>query len=74
MKYVAFDLASSLFLLEHIFLRIVQLYLRLSGQFPVCLFFFYEKILSVKKAPNAKQTIFTVLKAFVVQKIVAFVV
>ena len=32
----------------------IVLYLRLSGQFQASLFFFYEKILSVKKHSQAK--------------------
>ena len=43
----------------------VVVYMRLSGQFPVCLFFLYEKILSIKKYKSAKQMIFTLLEVFV---------
>ena len=43
--------------------------MRLSGQFQICLFFFfYEKIFSVKKAPKRKQTIFTLLEIFACPK------
>ena len=41
----------------------VILYLRLSGQFQVCLFF-YEKILSVKKAPKRTTNNFYSLRSF----------
>ena len=49
----------------------VVLYLRLSRQFQVCLFF-YEKKLSLKKAPKGKINNFPPLKSFCAQKIVAF--
>ena len=48
--------------------------MRLSGQFQVCSFFFYEKILNVRKEPKRKETIFTFLEKNCPQKIVAFVV
>ena len=47
--------------------------MRLSGQFPVC-FFFYENNLSVKKALKPKTNNFLPLRSFCAQKIVAFVV
>ena len=43
--------------------------MRLLGQFPVCLFLLYEKILSIKKYKSAKKTIFTLLEVFVRAKI-----
>ena len=48
--------------------------MRLSRQFRGCLFFFKPKRFERKKAPDAKQTTFTLLKVFVHAKIVAFVV
>ena len=37
-------------------------------------YFFYEKVLNAQKAPNAKQTTFTLLEDLVLREIVAFVV
>ena len=37
-------------------------------------FFFYEKIVSVNKASNAKQTMFTLLEVFVPRKIIVSIV
>ena len=51
----------------------VILYLRLSGQFQVCLFF-HEKILSVKKAPKRTTNNFYSLRSFCAcQKIMSLV-
>ena len=52
----------------------VVLCLRLSGQFQASLFFFYEEILSVKKAPKRKINNFPPLRNKKKKKIVAFVV
>ena len=48
--------------------------MRLSGQFRVCLFFFYKEILKAQKALKCKTNDFYPLRSFCAQKIVALVV
>ena len=42
--------------------------MRLSGQFLACLFFFYEKVLTVKNAPKRKTNDFHPLRTFCAHK------